>query len=159
MVQYGGGLSSGGRNNPFRNFRSPRLNLRNVLLLLIVVFVMRNLLRNDYREEEIKHLRNSGMTDEQIKRYVPETAVGQTGNDELKKMKEEIAYLKKEIEELKASRIYSEKQNHDSGRGEPLISVDRMHEEKRKRREEQLLRDHPDFKPSKRLKDLEAEVE
>lgn len=99
------------------------------------------------------------MTDEQIKRYVPETALGQAGNDELKEMKEDIASLKKEIEKLKAGRLSSEQQNHDSGRGEPLISVDKMHEEKRKRREEQLLRDHPNFKPSKRLKDSLVEKE
>lgn len=160
MVQYGGGgLSSGGRNHPFRCFRPPRVNLRNTLLLLIAIFVLRNLLRNDYRQEEIQHLRKSGMTDEQIKRYVPETALGQAGNDELKEMKEDIASLKKEIEKLKAGRLSSEQQNHDSGRGEPLISVDKMHEEKRKRREEQLLRDHPNFKPSKRLKDSLVEKE
>ncbi len=160
MVRYGGGgLSSGGRNRPFRYFRLPRLNLRNGLLLLIALFVMRNLLRNDYLEEEIQHLRKSGMTDQQIKRYVPETALGQAGNEELKKMKEEIANLKKEFEELKAGQLSSEKQNHDSGRGEPLISVDQMHQEKRKRREEQLLRDHPNFKPSKRLKDSLVEKE
>jgi len=99
------------------------------------------------------------MTDEQIKRYIPKATVEQGDNDELKKMKEEIAELKKEVAELKAWQRSPEKHNYDSGRGKPLISVDTMHEEKRKMHEEKLLKEHPDFKPSKRLKDSLTKVE
>lgn len=162
MVQYGGGLPSGGRNHPLRTIRSPRLNLRNALLLLVALFVLRNLLLNDYREEEIQHLRNSGMTEEQIKRYVPSKAMEQGRNDDLKRMKEDIAYLLKEVEVLKAGQRSPEKRtqhNNDSGRGEPSISVDRIHEEKRRIKEEMLVKEHPDFKPSKRLKDSLADIQ
>ena len=153
MVQYGGGLPSGGRNYPFRTMRPPRLNSRNVLLLLVAFFVLRNLLRNDYQKEEIQYLRDSGVPEEQIKRYIPKTTAEQGKNDDLQKMKDEIAFLLKEVEELKAGQVSSHHKVSDSGRGESLLSVDRMHEEKRRKKEEQLLKEHPDFKPSKRLRD------
>ena len=93
------------------------------------------------------------MTEEQIQRYIPKTAVEQERIDEFKKMKDDIAYLLKEVEELKAARKSLEQKKPDTGRDEPLISMDEMHEKKRRMKEEQLLKDHPNFKPSKRLKD------
>lgn len=92
------------------------------------------------------------MTEEEIERYIPKTAVDQGKNDDLKKMKDDIAYLLKEVEELKAGQRSPEHHNRDSGRGESLITMNSMHEEKRRMKEEQLLKEHPNFKPSKRLK-------
>ena len=99
------------------------------------------------------------MTEEQIHRYIPKTAVEQETIDDLKKMKDDIAYLLKEVEDLKAGRSSPEQKGHGTKRGESLISIDKMHEEKRRMKEEQLLRDHPNFKPSKRLKDSLTEVQ
>ena len=166
MVQFGGGLSSGGsasggRNQPFRTLRSPRFNLRNVLLLLVTFFVLRNLLKNDYRKEEIQYLRDSGMAEKQIQQYIdiPKTVVEQEKNDELEKIKNDIAYLLKEVEQLKAGGRFSEENKPDTGRGGSLTSMDRMHEEKRRMKEEQLIKDHPNFKPSKRLQDSLPELQ
>ena len=156
MVQYGGGLptgGSGGRNQRFRSLSSPRFNLRNVLLLLVVIFVLRNLLQNDYRSEEIQYLRESGITEEQIERIVPKIASGRERNDELEKMKKDIEYLMKEVENLKVGEGSLHGKTSVSDREGSLRSMDHLHEEKRRMNEEQLLRDHPDFKPSKRLKD------
>ncbi len=149
MVQYGGGLPSGGRNHPFRTIRPPRLNLRNLLLLLIAFFVLRNLLRNDYQKEGIQYLRDSKAETQQ---RVPQTALIQGKDEELRKMKEDIAYLLKELEELKTNQASSKHKTSDSGRGASLTSMDELHEEKRKMKEAQLLKENPDFKPSKRLK-------
>ncbi len=99
------------------------------------------------------------MPEEQIKRYVPKTTAEQGKNDELQKMKEDIAFLLKEVEELKAGQVSSNHKVSDSGRGESLLSVDSMHEAKRRKKEEQLLKEHPDFKPSKRLRDSLTDTE
>mmetsp|Transcript_24037 Transcript_24037/g.66622 ORF Transcript_24037/g.66622 Transcript_24037/m.66622 type:complete len:165 (+) Transcript_24037:55-549(+) len=163
MVQYGVGVPTGGsgaRSQIFRNLRSSKFNFRNGLLLLIAFFVLRNIVRNDYRKEEIQYLRDSGLSEQQIERYVPTTSSERkVDSADLEEMKKDIAYLLTEVEELKAGRKYSNKATSDNGRDDTLIEMDRMHEEKRRRNEEQLLRDHPDFKPSKRLKDRLKELE
>ena len=112
----------------------------------------------------MQYLRDSGMTEEQIERHIPKTAaerkkyVEEKSND-LERMKEDIAYLLKEVEDLKKERGSSKEERPDDGRGETLKSMDLRHEEKRRKKEEQLLKDHPNFKPSKRLKDSLAELE
>jgi len=100
------------------------------------------------------------MSEEQIERYIPKTAeerkkyVQDKAND-VEKMKKDIAYLLNEVAELKAGGVTNE---HDSDeRKEVLKSMDMVHERKRHDREEQLLKEHPDFKPGKRLKDMTEE--
>ena len=93
------------------------------------------------------------MSEEQIEQLIPGIAVGHEESDELQNIKKDIAYLMKEIEELKAGREPSKENSSDHGLGESLRSMDGIHEKKRKMKEEQLLKDHPDFKPSKRLRD------
>jgi len=154
MVLPSGG--NGGRNHLFRTLRSPRLNLRNAILLLIVFFIIRNLLKNDYQREEINYLREGDSTQGEMERIVPKAALEREKHDEFLKMKKDIAYLLKEVEELKNDRS-SSNENKTNNLGESLRSMDQIHEEKRRMKEEQLLRDHPDFKPSKRLKDLQGE--
>ena len=99
------------------------------------------------------------MTVEQIERYIPKIDAEQDKNDEFKKMKEDIAYLLKEVEELKVDQGLPNEIPPETGRSESLRSIDRMHEEKRKTKEEQLLKDHPNFKPSKRLQDSLTELQ
>jgi hypothetical protein len=122
--------------------RFSKLNIRNVALVCIVIFFLRNLLRNDYRSEEMKYLKASGMSQEAIEKYVPKTAVerkqyvASKAND-IENMKKDIAFLLQEVHELKghlkgsAGGII-----RDSG----LKEMDHVHEEKRKNHEEQLLR-------------------
>ncbi|MGK3753118.1 MAG: DNA-binding transcriptional MerR regulator [Bacillariaceae sp.] len=162
MNRFGVQVPTPGGNGRFNNhfsrtiLRSPKFNLRNALILLTSVFVIRNFLKNDYRRDEIKYLRDSGMNEEQIERYIPKTAVErkayveERAND-LERMKKDIAYLLKEVEELKGGPRHGS--SNDNGRGDTLKSMDSIHEEKRRIKEEQLLIDHPNFKPSKRLKD------
>jgi hypothetical protein len=140
-----------------------QLNLRNVLLGLAVLFILRNFLRNDYRKEEIQYLRASGMTEEQIERYIPKTAaerrkyVEAKAND-LEQMKKDIAYLLNEVSEIKAGAGMANNSHlHGDGRDESLSNMDKVHAEKRRHKEEQLLKDHPNFKPGKRLRDTMAE--
>lgn len=74
--------------------------------VLLGTLVLRNLFFHDYREEMIHSLRERGRTDEEIERYVPKTFqerqqyVEDKKND-LKKMKEDIAYLLQAVDELK----------------------------------------------------------
>ncbi len=140
-----------------------QFNLRNVFLGLAVLFVLRNFLHNDYRKEEIQYLRDSGMTEEQIERYIPKTAaerkkyVEAKAND-LEQMKKDIAYLLNEVSEIKAGRgMADNRQRHGDGRDETLSNMDKVHAEKRRQKEEQLLKDHPNFKPGKRLRNTMEE--
>jgi hypothetical protein len=138
----------------------PRLNLRNLLLFLAAFFVARNFLRNDYRKQEMQYLRDSGFTEELIERHIPKTPeerkkyVEDKAND-VEKMKKDIAYLLNEVAELKAGGLT--KEHNPDGRKETLKVMDHLHAEKRKQKEDRLLKEHPDFKPSKRLKDMTEE--
>lgn len=151
------GPSNAVSNQLRRTLRSPRFNVRNIFLGLAFFFVVRNLLRNDYRQEEIKYLRQHGMEEEEIENYIPKTAVerkkyAEEQMNDVVRMKKDIIYLMKEVEDLKAGR--------DSERENTLKSMDKLHEEKRRNNEKQLLKDYPNFKPSKRLSDLSSnEVE
>ena len=155
MVQFGGTPPSvaninGGRNRIFRTIRTLKFNWQNAILVLVVFFVLRNLLKNDYRQEEMQYLRNSGMSEEQIERYIPKALAERKESGGLEQMKKDIEYLLKEVEELKAARESSKEDVLHAERGETLKSMDQIHQEKRRRNQEQLLKDHPDFKPSKR---------
>eukprot|EP00529_Nitzschia_sp_RCC80_P036719 CAMPEP_0113469434 /NCGR_PEP_ID=MMETSP0014_2-20120614/15899_1 /TAXON_ID=2857 /ORGANISM="Nitzschia sp." /LENGTH=193 /DNA_ID=CAMNT_0000361915 /DNA_START=203 /DNA_END=784 /DNA_ORIENTATION=+ /assembly_acc=CAM_ASM_000159 len=158
-----------------RFFSPSNRNARNVILGLVVFFLLRNILRNDYRAEEKAYLRQSGMTDEQIERYIPKTATErkkyvEDKKNDFEKMKNDIAFLLSEVAELKASSSSSHSSGADTsrdnidngdggsvdkshaGRGAALSAMDSFHEEKRRQHEEQLLKEHPNFKPSKRIK-------
>ena len=120
----------------------PKLNLRNLILGIVGIFIIRNLLFNDYRKEAMKSLEDSGMTDEEIGKVIPKTY--EERREQLKKkgtdmdqMKKDIDYLKNEIDELKKE-----------GRDSTLTEMDLMHMEKRQRNEEKLAKEYPDFKPS-----------
>ena len=97
------------------------------------------------------------MEEEEIENYIPKTAVerkkyAEEQMNDVVRMKQDIIYLLKEVEDLKAGR--------DSERENTLKSMDKLHEEKRRNNEKQLLKDYPNFKPSKRLSDLSSnEVE
>lgn len=136
-----------------------RFNIRNVVLGLAVFFILRNFMQNDYRKEEIQYLRDSGMTEEQIERYIPKTAderkkfVEGKAND-LEQMKKDITFLLNEVSELKLSKgTTATHQNLGDGRDETFKDMNRVHAEKRREKEEQLLKENPNFKPSKRLRD------
>ncbi|KAG7363425.1 hypothetical protein IV203_026785 [Nitzschia inconspicua] len=112
--------SSAGGSSPPRRRHSPisplqhlfgrnsrPLSLRNIFLFLAAFFVMRNLLTRDYRNEEIKYLRESGMSEEQLHRFVPKSPEEQRKyvqdkTNDVEKMKRDIAYLLNEVAELKA---------------------------------------------------------
>jgi hypothetical protein len=162
-------LGSGGGGNKW-------LNLRNVLLFLSAFFVMRNLLRRDYREEEISYLRESGMSPEQIHRFIPRTAEEQkryaeSKTNDFEKMKKDIAYLLNEVAELKMQQNQSggeQRNGHsqqppaedhasDNEREGVLKAMDEKHLQKRREQEDELLKNNPDFHASKRIKDMTEE--
>ena len=183
MPRLGGGS---GHSSPSRGASSAAASLtrffslsnpngRKFILGLVVFFLLRNILRNDYRAEEKAYLRQSGMTDEQIDRFIPKTAAErkkyvEDKKNDVEQMKKDIAFLLSEVSELKATStsshskvVDSSRESNDNtdggivdkshaGRGAGLLAMDSFHEEKRRQHEEQLLKEHPNFKPSKRIK-------
>jgi hypothetical protein len=94
------------------------------------------------------------MTEEEIERRIPKTAAErkkyvESKAKDLEQMKKDISYLLNEVSELKTTNH----RNHGDGRDETLKTMDQLHSEKRRQKEEQLLQDHPNFKPGKRLRD------
>jgi hypothetical protein len=63
----------------------------------------------------------------------------------MENMKKDIAFLLQEVDDLKGHLKGSGGIPRDSG----LKEMDHVHAEKRKKHEEQLLKEHPDFKPSR----------
>ena len=122
-------------------------------MFLVAIFILRNVMRSDYRSEEMSYLKGSGMTDEEIERYIPKTSeerkqyAADRAND-LDRMKRDIAYLLNEVSELRGLvKDPGVKGQRDAG----LREMDHIHEIKRKAKEEKLLKEHPNFKPSPRL--------
>jgi hypothetical protein len=138
--------------------RTPKVNIRNVALALIGIFILRNILRNDYRSEQIKYLKDSGTTQDEIARFIPKTPeerqqyVNDKSND-TERMKKDIAYLLQEVNDLKA---HLRPKGSQGGRDSGLLEMDHLHQEKRKLHEEQLLKEHPDFKASDRLRKVDS---
>jgi len=162
MVQFGGMIprsNHGGRYPFFRTLRLSGFKLRNIFLSLAAFFVVRNLIKFVRVHEQSQYLRDSGVPKEDMKQYVATTALEREKDKELEKLKKDVAYLMKEVEELKLGRSPSRDNPPDDGRAESFRDIDRVHEQKRKMHEEQLLKDHPNFKPSKRLKDFLEEPE
>lgn len=111
----------------FQTMGSSRCSFRKGLLLLLAFFVLKNILKNDYRKEEIQYLRDSGLSEEQIERYVPKTAAEREEYSVgLEQMKKDILYLLKEVEMLKEERKSPSKHISDSGKEEALNAKDRM---------------------------------
>jgi hypothetical protein len=129
---------SGGRRETSA-YRRPRFNTRNVLLLLVITFVVRNIFFRDYRTEQISELTASGMTKEEVELYVPTTAgerrkyVDDKRND-FDHMKKDIAFLLQEVHELRG--LVKDGKAGVGGVDEVLTEMDKVHEEKRRRREE-----------------------
>lgn len=70
--------------------------------MFVGLLVLRNIFNHDYRKEQMQYLRNSGMSEEQIDRYVPKTAAEREEYSAgIERMRKDIAYLLKEVEELK----------------------------------------------------------
>jgi hypothetical protein len=128
----------------------PKLNLRNVLIGLVALFVVRNLLFRDYKSEEIKELQATGLSAKEIERFVPTTAaerrkyVDSSAND-VTRMKKDIAFLLQEVHELKENRggLRGGAVAPEGGAGaasagdDALKTMDSMHAEKRRKREQE----------------------
>jgi hypothetical protein len=165
MPRLGGddARSSSPRRGPARAFAPrvlPKPTIKNVLLLLAGLFIARNILRNDYRHEEMKYLKGSGMEQAEIDQYLPKTAeerrqyVADKAND-MDRMKKDIAYLLQEVSDIRdLVKDSGGKGQRDTG----LLEMDHVHEEKRKLHEEQLLREHPDFKTSPRIRKEDRKI-
>lgn len=71
--------------------------------------------------------------------------------DDVERMKRDIVYLLNEVHTLRANAREPKAHNSLGGRESLLKEMDQIHLEKRKNREAQLLKDHPDFVPSRRV--------
>jgi len=102
----------------------------------------------------MEYLRSAGMSAEEIDRLLPKSSaerrsyVASRANDATQ-MKKDIAYLKEQVEYLKANRPHKIDQDREAG----FQEIDERHAKKRAEHEAELLRKHPDFKPGHRLKD------
>jgi hypothetical protein len=108
-----------------------RLRLRNVVFVVVALF----LLRNFFTLFEATSIRKDvGMPQDKISRLRPKTA------------EEEQQYAEKK------NHMRTKKDKDTDSRDAGLREMDQIHEEKRKRKEEQLLKEHPDFKTSRRVR-------
>jgi hypothetical protein len=110
---------------------------------ILVLFVLKNIFFRDYRIEEIAELKAHGMSQEDIEAVVPRTAkerrqyVTDTKND-FEKLKRDVAYLMQEVHELRSNvRTTAAHGRFGGGEDELFMDIDRIHEEKRRRKEEQ----------------------
>ncbi len=155
-------LGGGGENKihtrrpPFLAYakKLPKPNLRNILIALVGFFILRNILRNDYLKEETKYLRDPSIASKDIEKALQMSEedrvkfINARGND-VEKLKHDIHYLLNQVHTLRAN--VRDPKNSIAGRDSDLKAMDHLHMEKRKAHEEQLLKDHPDFVPSRRL--------
>jgi hypothetical protein len=131
----------------------PKPNLRNILIALVVVFILRNLLKNDYRKEEMNYLRDPATHAKEMEKVLgmPEAErkkfINSRGND-VEKLKNDIDYLLNEVHSLRSGA--KDPRNSITDRDTDMKLMDHIHKEKRKAKEEQLMKDHPDFVPSRR---------
>ena len=135
----------------------PKPNLRNILIALIGFFMLRNLLKNDYRREEMKYLREPSLSstrdlEKALRMSEAERIkfVNARAND-IETLKQDIHYLFKEVAMLRSKTTAKDTKKALNEREEGLKEMDRLHLQKRQEREEQLMKDHPDFVPSKRV--------
>jgi hypothetical protein len=137
----------------------PKVNLRNGLITLVTLFILRNLLRKDYREEEMKYLRDPGTQAKEVERAIIGSEedrykfLNSRGRD-VERLKQDIIYLLGEVKTLRAAA--RDPNGSLAGRDADLKDMDRLHLQKRKEREAQLLKDHPDFVPSRKAKNGET---
>ena len=168
MPRLGGGTSGGntGENKihtrrplQFSAYakKLPKPNLRNILIALIGFFMLRNLIKNDYRKEEMKYLREPSLSStrdiEKALRMSEAERIKfiNTRANDIETLKQDIHYLFKEVAMLRSKTVSKDTKKALSEREEGLKEMDHLHLQKRKEREEQLMKDHPDFVPSKRI--------
>ena len=136
----------------------PKPNLRNIIIALVTVFILRNVLKNDYQKEEMHFLRDPEVLAKEIEKAISMTEperqkfINSRGND-VEKLKQDIIYLLKEVHGLRASARGSLSSMSD--RDSDFKAMDHLHMEKRKANEEKLLKEHPDFVPSRRVPKLD----
>jgi hypothetical protein len=133
----------------------PKVNLRNILIALVTLFILRNFLKKDYQKEEMKYLRDPISQAKEL-----EMAIHGTEDDRFKfldsrgrdveRLKKDIIYLLKEVKTLRSAA--RDPHSSISGRDSDLKDMDNLHLQKRKEREAQLLKDHPNFVPHRKVK-------
>ena len=95
-------------------------NGQNILIILVLFFMIKNILLGDYRQEEINQLRSVGISDEEIdKKYVPKTFYERKKDERnekqtIKQMSENINYLLNEVYSLKQKMDQYEMNNNNN---------------------------------------------
>lgn len=88
--------------------RNRRFGVSNVIFLMMMIMLLKNITKRDYRNEEIGYLRQTGKTDKEIDRYVPKTAkervaMQKTIRNEYDQLKLDVLMLKEQVKELTAT--------------------------------------------------------
>jgi len=91
---------------PTSAYPKPGSSLNNVIMLLAIAFILRNIFFTDYRTEEIKELAASGKSPEEIKDFVPQSSLERRqtlikNKNEFDQMKLEIASLREELQDIR----------------------------------------------------------
>jgi hypothetical protein len=108
-----------------------KLRLRNIAFVVIVLF----LLRNVFTLFEHTSIRKD---------------VGVSSQDKINRLQSKTAEERQQYVADKKNNMRTKKDTDTRDLG--LREMDQIHEEKRKRKEEQLLKEHPDFKTSRRVR-------
>ena len=126
------------------------------MIALIGFFMLRNLFKNDYRREEMKYLREPSLSARDIEKAIRMSEAERirfvdARAKDIETLKQDIHYLFREVATLRAKTAGQDNKKALNERDEDLKEMDRLHLQKRQAREEQLMKDHPDFVPSKRI--------
>lgn len=142
----------------------PKANLRNLLLGLIVFFLLRAFFFTGYRKDVMENLSAQGPEGGELEHVIAKSSeerkeyVNGHGPKDVDKMKHDITYLLNEVHNLRAKA-----QQNPTGGDKPgsadrqmgLKEMDHRHMQRRKQNEEKLLKEHPDFVPSRGVKGAE----
>mmetsp|Transcript_2032 Transcript_2032/g.3117 ORF Transcript_2032/g.3117 Transcript_2032/m.3117 type:complete len:157 (-) Transcript_2032:954-1424(-) len=100
--------------------------LLNIVILLVFIFLFNNLFFQDYRLEEIKQLRASGVSTDEIKAFIPQTIrerreAEEDKKNEMERLKDDVVYLKEEVKRL--SRLLEKDSAKNSSLGDSLDAI------------------------------------
>ena len=131
------------RRIPGAPFAKNKINLRNVGIVVVLLFIIRNFFRNDYRSQELNYIKDL----DSVHRYVPKTAEEQQAyvndrSNNVDRMKRDIAYLLQQVHELRTEVRGGRMMDREAD----LKRMDHIHMERRKEAEDKYLAEHPGAK-------------
>jgi len=159
LNRLGGGEGFGLRRRPqlsaVRKY-IPKVNLRNILITLVALFILRNVFKNDYQKEEMQYLRDPASQAKELEKAIRGSEADRfkfldSRGKDVERLKKDIVYLLGEVKTLRGAA--RDPHSSISGRDSDLKDMDKLHLQKRKDQEAQLLKDHPNFVSHRKVKE------